>query len=389
MSGYTPGGVVRFRGRKYVLFRRGETSGSPFSVRLVRDGKRHLVSTGTGDLTLAKVKAKEIIERILDGEAEKVKSKGFRVPTVGEVIDAFKAGDRRVRSKTWVNYGLSLLRIVRETLDIDNEAAKKVKVSELTEELVRSYQALKQGTKSVDYVTPAKVHTSINSSIRQARAVFSKNALRGYARDGIRIPDSIEGFLKAPYLRELSHRYSDNPISKEEIEKMNEDLPELKKEDERLWAIHLMIRLMGLRDSEIERAQRHWLVKRGEGTFLVINRREGEAAPKRSDGEVPVPQVLLDYFNSHDGTHLIPAKHPTERHDLIYKTHSKWVGKRIPGREKTNHELRKWAGSVVATKTNSWERAAQFLRIDLETAKKHFLAFVTSAEPLSLEDLVG
>ena len=42
---------------------------------------------------------------------------------------------------------------------------------------------------------------------------------------------------------------------------------------------------------------------------------------------------------------------------------------------------------MVATKTNSWERAAEFLRIDLETAKKHYLSFVTPSEPLSLEDL--
>ena len=54
-----------------------------------------------------------------------------------------------------------------------------------------------------------------------------------------------------------------------------------------------------------------------------------------------------------------------------------------------NHELRKWAGSIVATKTNSWERAAEFLRIDIETAKKHYLAFVKPSKPLSIEDLMG
>gem|GEM_PF-1625643 len=387
---YSPGGVVQFRGRKYILFKRSSASGSSLYVRLLHEGKRHLVSTGTGDLTLAKAKAKEIIGKIFDGEPEKVKKKGRRVPTVGEIIEAYKTGDRHVRSRTSKDYELCLLRILTDVKGIDKEAAKKIRISELTGDLVRSFQALKQGGgNAVDYVTPAKVHTGINSAVRQARGLFAKKAMTTYERAGIEIPENIQGFLRVQYLRELSHRYSDNPIPKEQIDKLNNDLPALKEKDERLWVIHLMIRLMGLRDSEIDRARRHWLVQRGEGIFLVINRREGEAAPKRSDGEVAVPQALLDYFGSHEDDFLIPAKHPTERHNLIYKTHSRWVAARIPGREKTNHELRKWAGSMVATKTNSWERAAQFLRIDLETAKKHYLSFVTPSKPLSLKDLLG
>lgn len=387
---YIPGGVVQFRGKKYLLFRRSQSAGSPFSIRVLRDGKRHLVSTGHGDLTLAKARAKEILEEIFDGKVEKVKTRGKRIPTVEEIIEAFKAGDRHVRPRTVKEYELCIIRILTDVKGIDKPAARKLRISELTGDLVRQFQALKQGREgAVDYVTAAKVHTGINSCVRQARGLFSKKALTVYERAGLDIPESIQSFLRSPYLKELSHRYSDNPIPKEQIDKLNKDLPALKETDERLWAIHLMIRLMGLRDSEIDRARRHWLVKRGDATFLVINRREGEEAPKRSDGEVPVPQVLLDYFNSHESDHLIPAKHPTERHNLIYKTHSKWVAARVPGREKTNHELRKWAGSIVATKTNSWERAAEFLRIDLETAKKHYLSFVTPSEPLSLTDLMG
>lgn len=381
---------MQFRGKKYLLFRRSQNPGSPFSIRVLRDGKRHLVSTGHGDLTLAKAKAKEILEEIFNGKAEKVKKRGKRVPTVGEIIEAYKAGDRHVRPRTLKEYELCLVRILTDAKGIEKEAAKKLRISELTGDLVREFQSLKQGREgAVDYVTAAKVHTGINSTVRQARGLFSKKALAIYERIELDIPESINGFLRSPYLKELSHRYSDNPIPKEQIDTLNKDLPDLKKADERLWAIHLMIRLMGLRDSEIERARRHWLVKRGDTTFLVINRREGEASPKRSDGEVAVPKVLLDYFNSHDSDHLIPAKHPTERYNLIYKTHSRWVAARVPGRVKTNHELRKWAGSVVATKTNSWERAADFLRIDIETAKRHYLSFVTPSKPLSIEDLMG
>jgi hypothetical protein len=383
---YQPGSTLRFRGRTYLLFKRGE--GTSYSLRIQHQGKRRILATGHADLTLAKAKAKELLGEILEGKPVERVPRGRSAPTIGKVLDAFKEGDRHVRSRTGRHYELSLLRMIKDVLGLDTEAARKETLGILTEDFVRRYQALKQKTGGgVDYVTPMTINTGINSVVRQARGVFSRTALKIYERAGLSMPPTLDGFLKAQFLKEVSHRYSDNPIPKEQIVKLNKDLPKLKKQDERLWAVHLMIRLMGLRDSEIERARRHWLVKRGDTTYLVINRREGEAAPKRSDGEVPVPQVLLDYFKSHSDDHLIPAKHPTERHDLICKIHSKWVRARVPGRTKTNHELRKWAGSMVATKTNSWERAAEFLRIDIETAKLHYLSFVTQSKPLSLKDL--
>ena len=61
----------------------------------------------------------------------------------------------------------------------------------------------------------------------------------------------------------------------------------------------------------------------------------------------------------------------------------------MPGTTKTNHELRKWAGSIVATKTNSWERAAEFLRVGIESAKKHYSGSAKPSKPLSIEDLMA
>lgn len=387
---YNSQAVVRVRGRAYVLFRRAEKDGTPFSFRIQTGGKRQIVSTHTGDLSLARARAKDLIVKILDGDHEQdvaEKKAKAAVPTIGEVIDLYLGGDQRVRDRTSKNYVLALLKILEQTRGLEEPEARKQSIEILTDTLVRDYQAFRQGRKSVSFVEPLRVNTGINSTVRQARAVFSRWALAEYEKAGMTMPPTLQGFLKASGLKEVSHRYSDNPIPQAQIDRLNRELPEKKKEDERIWAVHLMIRLMGLRDSEILRAKKSWLVERDGRTFLVINRREGEEAPKRNDGEVPVPKELLEWFRGQSGEFLIPAKTKTEREILVCRTHSQWVGSIVTGRTKTNHELRKWAGSMVATKTNSWERAAEFLRIDLETAKLHYLAFTTPAEPLSLDDL--
>lgn len=68
---------------------------------------------------------------------------------------------------------------------------------------------------------------------------------------------------------------------------MDGALPKLKKDNELLWAIHIMVRLMGLRDSEIDASQTHWISLHQEGRMekmeLRIIKRAGEKGPKRSE----------------------------------------------------------------------------------------------------------
>ena len=52
---YQPGSSLRFRGRTYLLFKRGE--GTSYSLRIQHQGKRRILATGHADLTLAKAKA--------------------------------------------------------------------------------------------------------------------------------------------------------------------------------------------------------------------------------------------------------------------------------------------------------------------------------------------
>lgn len=400
VSGKKDAQFVLVRGRSYTLFKRGDKRGSPWWYRVQVNGKRVAVSTETADLALAKDRAKVGIVDALDGRMHRTEenvTKRKDVPTIGQILDFGKDGHLSVRKATANLYERSLILIVETVKGISKAQVRKQKIDVLTSELARAYQANKQGLTRAEVKNLTDGNTTANSHLRFARSVFSRRRLLDYKEAGFVMPDSLTGFMTVPYLEEESHRYSDNPIPQKVIDAMDKALPSLKKQDETLWAIHLMVRLMGMRDSEIEDAQDHWISihkeKGKERMELRIIKRTGEDMPKRTEGAVAVPDVLVPWLKerlkakkSDKPLHLIPATSPTGRHDRIYRDHNEWLRKFIPDRQKGAHELRKHFGAVWATKTGSLYVAAQMLRVTLVVAEYHYSALLKRPQPLSLDD---
>jgi hypothetical protein len=233
--------------------------------------------------------------------------------------------------------------------------------------------------------------------LRQAQMVFARRHRRIWT--GWRLPPGVEDFLQVRALPEPAPRYV--PIDEKLIAKLDAAAEKVAQghwpagidqpggcEPSDLWAVNRAIRLIGLRDSEVLAMRTSWLVEHGGRLYLDIAARPGEFIPKGHCGRVLVPRVLEPIWRARKdedeaGFLIAPNGLPTQRYDLIYRSHSHWVRKFIgEDRRKTNHELRKHAGSLVALKFNSWEAAARFLREDLETAKKHYLELL---QPVGLE----
>lgn len=353
-------------------------------------GKREAFSTEVADVKLAKDRAKLLITEALDGRWKKIHDaitpRPGRGATVGEVLDVFEHGHLDVRKATATNYTKRLLIMIQEVLGLGEAAGRKVRLDQINGAFARTFQAHRQGLKRVESKRLTDGNTTANSVLRCAKAVFSRRAVAAYEEAGLVIPASIRQFTDVPFLAEESHRYSDNPLPLKTIRAIDKALPKLKEKDERLWAIHLMVRLLGLRDSEIMAASKHWLVKGEHGQVeLRILKRSDEFNPKRSEGSVPVPPELVRYFAKQKG-HLIPAKNDTERSNLIYRKHNEWLRKFIPDREKCAHELRKHFGAVWATKTGSLYVAAQMLRVSLSVAEYHYTALLKKPQALTLAD---
>lgn len=395
-----PNTILSIRGREYTLFQRGGVKGSPWWYRVQVNGKRVAVGTKTTDLGLAKDRAKIGIIDALDGRmnrAEETVVKRKDIPTIGELLDFAKGSHLAVRQATAELYERSVILIVESVKNLSKAQVRKQKIDVLTSELARAYQAQKQGLNRAEVKRLTDGNTTANSHLRFARSIFSRRRLLDYKEAGFVLPECITGFMTVPYLEEESHRYSDDPIPQKTIDAMDNALPELKKQNETLWIIHMMVRLMGMRDSEIEMSQDHWLTiykeKGVEVMEMRIIKRTNEEMPKRSEGVVAVPEILVPWFKkrleSKKGDKplfLIPAKTPTIRHNMIYREHNAWLRKFIPKRIKGAHELRKHFGAVWATKTGSLYVAAQMLRVTLVVAEYHYSALLKRPKPLSMAD---
>ena len=380
---------VLFRGKAYRLWKRGEKRGSPWWVRVQVMGKDYPFSTDTSDMKLAKDRAKVQLAKILDGNwkgADVVQPRDYNRATVGDVLKVLDEHASNVKESTAKNYRTRLILLIREVTGCTEFAAKKTKLSSITAEMARAFQAQRQGLKRVETKKLTKANTTANAVLRAAKAIFSKRNIADFEAAGLTIPPCIREFTAVPLLVEASHRYSDNPIPQSCIDRIDKALPGLREKDERLWAIHLMVRLLGMRDSEILAARRSWLGKEdGQWCIRIIKREEDEWTPKRSEGSIAVPDVLMEYFKRQDD-YLIPATSYTTRYNLIYRRHNEWLRKFLPPRVKGAHELRKHFGALIATKEKSIYVAAQMLRVSLSVAEHHYTALIKKPKALSLED---
>jgi integrase len=67
------------------------------------------------------------------------------------------------------------------------------------------------------------------------------------------------------------------------------------------------------------------------------------------------------------------------RYDFIYRTHAQWVGQFIPDRRLKNHELRKYAGSLVYN-AQGLAAAAYFLgHRSVTTTENHYASHLGKA----------
>ena len=265
------------------------------------------------------------------------------------------------------------LRLIVRTVHSGNPEQKPTTL--LTASLIREFekrrlqQAEGHATQSTRVGLLQSTRNSTASFVRQARSIVALRKMRFY--EDLKLPDL------APFRGETvetPHRSLPRPLDMKALGAMEAATPKLGIEDPSVYVAHLLFSRLGLRNIEIVNARTHWI---SDGSIGIINRPEENFFPKGCEGWVPIARdVLAEIMRFQTLTtdnYLVPGKNQTERHQAVYRRHSKWVSKWIKGRAKTSYELRRYAGSRLLDMGATIFEVRDFLRHrDVQTTQQWY-----------------
>lgn len=360
--------------------------GSTFYLKFMFKRKQYWRALKTANRKEAEARAKVIHKQILDEHFKPDDSKLRNdFSTIGEVMDRYlERSVSNLRPSTARKNIGALSIIVREGL-VSQADPRSQRLTVLTKELARKFQTKRQLAAGADFTAKERANGTINSMLRQAKSVFSKRSLEFY--QGLKLPD-LTGFMGITRLAEADHSYQ--PLNEFTVARMQAAAQKLKNENPPLYLVYLLFLRMGLRNSEIVSAKWTWVEENQNGASLAIVTRP-DFKPKGKEGLVPIPKdVLAELQAQRKDEFLIPATTPTDRSNLVYREHSAWVKQFIPGRSKTSYELRKHAGSIVATRDGNLMNAQAFLRHQSPvTTAKHYASLLKPVQPIEANQVAG
>ena len=279
---------------------------------------------------------------------------------IGELIARYERSALQRRST--IRSNIRSLRMIVKTVHRRDPDTKPTSL--LTANLIREFEkrqldrAQKRATAATRSTAIQRVRTSTASYVRQARSIVALRKMKFY--DGMQLPD-LTGFRGETV--ETPHRSLPRPLDMKALSAMNAAAPALAKSDPGAYVAQLLFSRVGLRNIEIVNTRVHWI---SDGSIGIVNRPEEDFFPKGCEGWVPIaPDVLKEILMFQplcaDG-YLVPGANRTERHDAVYRRHSKWVSQWIKDRTKTSYELRRYAGSRLLDMGATIFEVRDFLR---------------------------
>lgn len=319
-------------------------------------------STGTKEVAAAKRIAAQIIESFwadAGRRAEPLKLRNDNA-TISELIKRYT--QNAAQRPTTIRSNARSLRMIVKTVHGGDPEQKSTAI--LTANLIREFE--KRQLERIE-TRPAgvsrlsaiqRVRTSTASYVRQARAIVALRKMKFY--EGLKLPD-LTGFRGETV--ETPKRSLPRSLEMKALAAMEAAAPSLARDDPGAYVAHLLFSRLGLRNIEIVNARTHWI---SDGSIGIISRPEEDFFPKGCEGWVPIaPDVLKEVLSFQplctDG-YLVLGANRTERHDAVYRRHSKWVSQWIKHRTKTSYELRRYAGSRLLDMGATIFEVRDFLR---------------------------
>ena len=330
-------------------------------------------STGTKEIAAAKRIAAQIIESFWTDAgrgAERLKLRNDHA-TVGELIERYR--QNAAQRPATIRSNVRSLRMIVKTVHSGDSDIKATSI--LTANLIRDFEkrqlerVQKRGAGVSRLSALQRVRVSTASYVRQARAIVALRKMKFY--EGLKLPD-FTGFRGESV--EAPHRSLPRPLDMKALAAMEAAAPSLARDDPGAYVAHLLFSRLGLRNIEIVNARTHWI---SDGSIGIINRPEEDFFPKGCEGWVPIaPDVLKEILSFQplcSNGYLVPGANQTDRHQAVYRRHSKWVSQWIKDRTKTSYELRRYAGSRLLDLGATIFEVRDFLRHrDVQTTQQWY-----------------
>jgi len=298
---------------------------------------------------------KRIIELGWDGAGASSRRKPAGPPsgTIAALLDAYDRSARmaRLADCTRINTANALGNLWKRATGKTLDGGDLITI--LDAELVRKWKtaclARADAEAKGDPMRRDQLLFSANRILAQARAIFTVDRREDYKREGLELPDSINGFLTEPRFRRLAKRHH-SPASDVLESATFEALEGLRDTDRNLYIASWLALGFGLRKGEISQARVGWLRSVGGLPFL-----DGQMLTKNKNGR---PLFIRGVLGGYDKlaallvgrlpTAFIIEGTATERKELVFRRCAKWMSDLGWPNRKKIHDLRALSGSLVA-----------------------------------------
>ncbi|MFH1498901.1 MAG: tyrosine-type recombinase/integrase [Verrucomicrobiota bacterium] len=361
------------------------------------NGKRLSISTRETNESSARQVARRILAaaRAERWEAlDRATAPSGPVPTIGEIVERYLqlAEDQRRRTgrprpETVSGYVWAFRRLVAVSRGVDTAEANALPATVLA-------TAINEYTRAVvpsagDNDTLDRARRSAASLVRQARQIFSRWTLSGYA--DLHLPD-IAAFRDGPTVR-ASLRPDELPP--EDLRRATHTGAEaLRVERSPLYPVYCLCYYLGLRAGEAAACRWAWFRDEGGRRWLDVGPdRDGTWRPKGGRRRsIPVAAGVWDRLRSGcvGDEWVLAEATSTGRRDLVQRKFAGWMRECGWGPRdypKAAHELRKLMGSEWYTRYGV-EVAAEWLgHADLQTTRDYYAALMRHPAPIEPDDM--
>jgi len=383
--------------------RDGETLMSgEYSARMMHAGKREAFGLGTSNKTAAAAKAKEIYLSLQSAGWEetlaKYKPKASNiVSTVGEFLEEVRA-KADGRAKTIANYCKAFRTIVAGVFHIDGgkekydyrtggrekwlEKVHAIKLASIDPAKVQKWKMEVLNKAGTDPVKQRTAKISFNSTLRQAKCLFSPGVLKFIQLD---LPGTLP-FDGVAFEPRSSMRYRSSFDVKAVIRlacngEPEKELPPLPDEQKKIFLLAVMA---GLRRNEIDKLE--WAAFQWEeGTIRIETTRY--IAPKSEDsaGDVEVDAELMSLFRGFrakaKGNFVVQSSvaprlgvdYNHYRCQRDFEALTKWLREHEVTGNRPLHTLRKEFGSQLCAKHGIYAASHALRHADIGITSQHYL----------------